>query len=48
MAVVRFKICDYFQNGKCRIIEMLTGYPANCIRKSNCVNLKIKRGYGIK
>lgn len=46
--MVKFKICDYFQNGKCRIIEMLTGCPANCIRKSNCVNLKIKRGYGIK
>lgn len=44
---VRFKYCDYFQNGKCHLIEILTGYPANCIRKSNCVNLKIKRGYKI-
>ena len=29
-------------------MEMLTGFPANCIRKSNCVNLKIKPGYGAK
>ena len=46
--MVKFKMCDYFQNGKCRMMVMLTGEDYACIRKSNCVNLKIKRGYGIK
>lgn len=43
--MVKFKICDYFQNGKCQLVAMLTGEELACIRKSNCVNLKIKRGY---
>lgn len=46
--MVKFKMCDYFQKGKCHLMSMLTGEDHACVRKSNCVNLKIKRGYGIK
>ena len=43
--MVKFKLCGYFQNGKCQLMAMLTGEELDCIRKSNCVNLKMKRGY---
>lgn len=45
---VTYKHCEYYEDGKCKLEQMKWGWEYPCNKRSNCIDLKPKKGYDIQ